>query len=133
MATLSTKANLIYKKLEPSEHDIQSAFFRWVRIAEKVHPVLCTMFAVPNAGKRGYKTAAMLIAEGLRKGVPDIIFPVARSGFAGLAIEFKKPGGKLSTEQKEFIPRLTSENWLVVVQTDSEEAIRIVKNYLGIT
>lgn len=123
---------MIYRKIEASEHDIQTAFFRWVRIAEKVHPVLGLMFAVPNAGKRGYKTAAMLIAEGLRKGVPDIIFPVARVGFAGMAIEFKKPGGKLTMDQKEFIPRLTAENWLVLVVTDSDAAIASVKNYLGI-
>lgn len=123
---------MIYRKLEPSEHDIQSTFFSWVRVAEKVYPVLGLMHAVPNAGKRGYKTAAMLIAEGLRKGVPDIMFPVARRGFTGLAIEFKKPGGKLSTEQKEYIEKLVKENWLVAVETDAEAAIKMVKNYLGI-
>lgn len=123
---------MIYKKLEASEHDIQAAFFRWVRIAEKQNPVLRLMFAVPNAGKRGYKTAAMMLAEGLRSGVPDMLLPVARGGFTGLAIEFKKPGGKLSDNQKEFIEMMVKENWLVVVMTDTEAAIRTVKDYLSI-
>lgn len=123
---------MIYRKLEASEHDIQSAFFRWVRLAEKINPALRLMFAVPNAGKRGYKTAAMMLAEGLRSGVPDMLLPVPRNGFTGLAIEFKKPGGKLSDNQKDFIDLLISENWLVVVMTDTEAAIRTVKDYLGI-
>lgn len=123
---------MIYRKLEASEHDIQSAFFKWVKLAEKTNPVLRLMFAVPNAGKRGYKTAAMMIAEGLRSGVPDMLLPVARGGFTGLAIEFKKPGGKLSENQKEFIDLLVKEGWLVVVMTDTEAAIRTVKDYLNI-
>lgn len=123
---------MIYRKLEASEHDIQSTFIRWVKIAEKVYPELGLLHAVPNAGKRGYKTAAMLIAEGLRKGIPDIMFPVAKHGFIGLAIEFKKPGGKCSKEQNEIIDLLTKNGWIVVVLTDAEVAIKTVKNYLGI-
>lgn len=124
---------MIYKKLNPLEHDIQAAFFRWVRLMEKTNPVLRLMFAVPNAGKRGYKTAARLIAEGLRSGVPDIIFPVPRGGFSGLAIEFKRKGNKPSPEQIEFIDNLLKEGWLVVVMFDSEDAIKTVKNYIQLT
>ena len=123
---------MLAKLINPSEHKIQSAFFAWVRLSEKRYPVLRLMFAVPNAGKRGYKTASMMIAEGLRKGVLDVIFPVARSGFNGLAIEFKKPGGKMTSEQIEYSEMLVNENWLVALITDSEEAIRTVKNYLNI-
>jgi hypothetical protein len=123
---------MTFTDLKLSEHQIQSAFFQWVRVAEKIHPRLKLMFAVPNAGKRGYKTAAMLIAEGLRKGVLDVLFPVASSGFNGLAIEFKKPGGVLTPEQEDFADALTGEGWLVVMMTDSHGAISLVKNYLGL-
>lgn len=116
-----------------SEHRIQSAFFQWVRVMEKTHPCLELMFAVPNAGKRSYKIAAMLKAEGMRTGVLDIIFPVARAGFNGLAIEFKKPNdGRLTEEQEKFAHALADEGWLVVTITDSDRAITLVKNYLGI-
>lgn len=127
---------MLAKSNQPSEHQIQTAFFKWVRLAEKVHPVLKLIFAVPNAGKRSYRTASMMISEGLRSGVCDVIVPVSRHGFCGLAIEFKVAGGdarkKLTENQDEFIAGLTKENWLVSVLTDSEEAIRIVKNYLDI-
>jgi hypothetical protein len=123
---------MLAKLITPSEHQIQSAFFAWVRLSEKKYPVLRLMFAVPNAGKRGYKTASMMVAEGLRKGVLDVMFPVARIGFNGLAIEFKKPGGKMTTEQAEYTEMLVNENWLAVVMTDTESAISTVKNYLNI-
>lgn len=90
------------------------------------------MVAIPNAAKRSYKIAAMLKAEGMRKGMLDVLFLVARKGFAGLAIEFKKVGGKLTPEQLEYIDLLQKENWFVMVLTDAEEAIRLVKNYLDI-
>lgn len=99
---------------------------------ETKYPELKLMFAVPNAGKRTFKVAAMMIAEGLRKGVLDILFPVARCGFIGLAIEFKKPGKGLTEEQADFAEMLVKEGWLVVVMTDADAAIRTVKNYIGI-
>lgn len=74
----------------------------------------------------------MMIAEGLRKGVLDVLFPVARCGFIGLAIEFKKPRKTMTPEQAEFADLLVQEGWLVVVHTDAEAAIKTVKNYLGI-
>src|SRR6267154_720893 len=120
------------RRLVPLEHDIQAAFFQWVKLAEKANPTLRLMFAVPNAGKRSYKTAAMMIAEGLRKGVPDMILPVPRNGFTGLAIEFKRPGETPRPEQLAYIALLVKEHWLVVVLTDSEAAIKTVKSYLGL-
>ncbi len=124
---------MIYKKKLPLEHDIQVAFFDWVRLAEKMHPALQLVFAVPNCAKRGYALAARMVKEGLRAGVPDVMLPVARQGFVGLAIEFKRTAStKPSDVQLEYIGKLVKENWLVVVLADSEAAIKTVKNYLGI-
>lgn len=114
------------------EHKIQKAFFDWIRATEEYFPVLKLMFAVPNAAKRSYKLAAMLKAEGLRKGVLDVIFPVSRQGFTGLAIEFKTPGKKLTPEQEEFAEMLKLEGWKTVVFTNPESAIDEVKRYAGI-
>lgn len=75
----------------------------------------------------------MLKAEGMLSGVPDIILPIARKGFNGLMIEFKKPvTGRLTGAQEIYIDLIVKENWLVVVMTDAQAAIDIVKNYLGI-
>lgn len=66
-------------------------------------------------------------------GVPDIVLPVARKGFNGLMIEFKKPKtGKLTPSQGDYIELIVKENWLVVVMTDAQAAIEVVKNYLGL-
>lgn len=125
---------MIYRKLEPSEHQIQAAFIKEIRLLEKRFPELGTMFAVPNAAKRSFKLAAMLKAEGMLGGVPDIVFPAPRMGFNGLMLEFKKPlTGKLTQAQKDYIALIVKENWMVVVVTDADEAIRIVKNYLRIS
>lgn len=123
---------MIYRKLDLSEHDIQKSFFDQIRLMEPKYPMLKLMLAVPNAAKRSYKLAAMLKAEGMRKGMLDVLFLVSRQGFAGLAIEFKKVGGKLTPEQTEYIDLLTKEHWLVVVETDAEAAIKTVKRYIGI-
>lgn len=75
----------------------------------------------------------MLKAEGMLSGVPDIILPVARKGFNGLMIEFKKPvTGRLTGSQQLYIDLVVKENWLVVVMTDAQAAIDTVKNYLAI-
>jgi hypothetical protein len=123
---------LIYRRLELSEHDIQKSFFDQIRLMETKYPVLKLMLAVPNAAKRSYKLAAMLKAEGMRKGMLDVLFLVPMKGFAGLAIEFKKVGGKLTPEQLTYIDLLTNAGWLVIVETSADAAMKVVKNYLGI-
>jgi hypothetical protein len=123
---------LIYRRLELSEHDIQKSFFDQIRLMEAKHPILKLMLAVPNAAKRSYKLAAMLKAEGMRKGMLDVLFLVPMKGFSGLAIEFKKVGGKLTPEQLDYIDLLTKAGWLVIVETSADSAMKVVKNYLGI-
>jgi hypothetical protein len=115
----------------PLEHDIQRAFFDWVRLAEGAEPRLKLMFAVPNGGLRSAKTAGMLKAEGVRAGVLDVLFPCASSGFRGLAIEFKRPGNTTTDAQDKFIGLLINEQWFVTVCTDTLTAINVVKDYLG--
>jgi hypothetical protein len=62
-------------------------------------------FAVPNGGLRNKVQAAKLKAEGVKPGVPDVFLPYPCGQYAGLWLEFKKPGfenrknGGLSTDQ----------------------------------
>ena len=114
----------------PKEHEIQAVFIRWVRLAEKTDWRLKLLFAVPNAGRRTRAEAAWMLAEGLRAGVPDIMLPYPSGPFCGLAIEFKVPGKPTSEKQDEYIDLLLDASWLVVICTDSEAAIRTVKNYM---
>lgn len=121
------------QKPVPLEHDIQSAFIEWVRLAEKTDWRLQLLFAVPNGGHRNVVTAVKLKREGVRAGVPDIMLPVACGPFLGLAIEFKRPKKPTTDEQDGYIDRLIDAGWMVVVCTEADAAIRTVKDYLGMT
>lgn len=134
LAALKDKAasqKPVRKKPVQAESKIQSAFIAWVRRAERTDWRLRTLFSVPNGGKRGARTAAMMRLEGQRPGMPDTMLPIRSGEYIGLAIEFKRPnGGVASTLQKEMMELLTQAGWRVVIHTDVAEAVDEVKNYL---
>jgi len=70
--------------MKQQEHNEQVAVFAWARWAEAQYPELALLFAVPNGGARNKVTAARLKAEGVKRGVLDIWFPVARGGWRRL-------------------------------------------------
>lgn len=72
-------------------------------------PELSWVFAIPNGGSRGdSKQSAMMVgammkAEGVKRGVSDLLVPIPRHGLSGLFIEMKRvDGGRESVEQKAF-------------------------------
>ena len=104
-----------------SEHDTQAAFFAWATY--KRFPGIDLLHATPIGGERHPAVAAKLKAEGVKAGVPDVSWPVARGGFIGLAIEFKNGDGNPTKEQRERIDRLQKEGWCVAVCWSWEEKI----------
>lgn len=70
----------------------------------------CKVFAVPNGGLRSKSEAARLKWVGVLAGVPDLclVCPSGRICF----IEVKRPGGRLSEEQKKFI------DWMISARVD---------------
>ena len=85
----------------PTEDQEQAAFVAWFRAT---WPEV-RIFAIPNGGRRAMKTAKMLKATGVLKGVPDLYVP----GW-NLWIEMKRAkGGKLSPEQKSMLAYLENE------------------------
>lgn len=120
------------KKLAHPEHDIQVAFFNWVAHYESRIPNLKLIHAIPNGGHRHGAVAAKMKAEGVRKGVLDVQWPVARGAFVGLDIEFKAPGASPSAEQRDRIDQLQKEGWLCVVCWSWEAAARVVLGYSGL-
>jgi hypothetical protein len=86
------------------EHAHQVALFQWADNVRRQHPELRWLHAVPNGGKRSPKTAARLKAEGVRRGVPDVLLDVPRAGYHGLRIELKRPGRySVTPEQREWL------------------------------
>lgn len=113
-----------------SEHLTQKAFFEW---AEYQHfPGIELMHAVPNGGQRSKATAGKLKAEGVKAGVLDVLWPVARGAFIGLAIEFKEGDGVPSREQRKRIDDMQIEGWCVAVCWTWEAAARTVSGYAGL-
>lgn len=72
--------------------------------------------------------------QGMPKGFPDISLPVYCYPWNGLYIELKREkGGVVSPEQKWWLKQLRDQGYRAVVAKGHEEAIAIIKNYLGIS
>jgi hypothetical protein len=112
-----------------SEHLSQKAFFEWATYQR--FPGIELMHAIPNGGERNAIVAAKLKAEGVKAGVPDVQWPVARGGFIGLAIEFKHGDGVPSKDQRARIDGLQREGWLVAVCWSWDAAARLLSGYAG--
>ena len=95
-----------------SEHDQQVAVVEYCDA--KGYPV----FAIPNGGMRHKRTAAMLKAEGVKAGVPDLFLPVPKGGYCGLFVEMKDVNGRK--------PRQSQMEWLLLLNArlDTFAAVR---------
>lgn len=116
----------------PTEHQEQCALFEWQEWMAKQMPELHLMHAIPNGGKRDIRTAAMLKAEGVKPGVPDIFLPVSRGGKHGLYIELKRrKGGTVSKAQEAWIRALTAQGFVCAVCHGAEEAKNEILAYMA--
>lgn len=116
----------------PTEHQEQCALFEWQEWMAKQMPELHLMHAIPNGGKRDIRTAAMLKAEGVKPGVPDIFLPVSRGGKHGLYIELKRrKGGVVSKEQEAWIRALMVQGYCCAVCHGWEAARDEILRYLA--
>jgi len=113
-----------------SESQEQQALFQWAAIAERQHPELRLLHAIPNSGKRHIVTAVRMKAEGQKAGVSDIFLPVARKGFHGLYIELKVKGGRLTEKQKEWIQLTILQGYMSIVCVGWEDAKMEIEGYL---
>jgi hypothetical protein len=132
------------KRFEPkSEHALQTQLVQWCRIMAK-GMVQNRFFAVPNgaflsgnASKRAY-LASKLKAEGMKPGIPDLIFWKGR--YVGLEsfpelpellwIELKNgKAGRLSPEQKEVHAALIGAGFTVLVIRTLEEGRNAITEF----
>ena len=110
----------------------QAALFELAALLETQCPGLELMFHVPNEGKRSVYSGAELKRAGLKKGVPDVMLPVARKGYHGLAIEMKAGKNKPTEEQKKWLMGLAGEGWLCYVCRGYEAAATVLGEYMDI-
>ena len=118
-------------KAVPTEHEDQVALFQWRDWAKSRHPELEAMFAIPNGILKNAAAHAKFKAEGFSPGLPDVMFPVSRHGFIGLAIEMKRiKGGKVSEDQRKWLALLQEHGWRCEVCKGFDAAKQVLEDYL---
>lgn len=88
------------------------------------------VFHIPNGGSRNKAEAAQLQAQGVKAGVPDLCIPVPRGTFAGLFIEMKTTGGRVSKAQQQWLTLLNHNGYLAVVCYGFDEARAVLDRYM---
>lgn len=115
-----------------SEHDEQVALFHWKEQMVGKYPELRTLYATPNAGKRSVRAGKYMVAEGLRKGVPDLCLPVPRGKYGALYIELKHGKNKPTESQNRWIKLLNQYGNKAVVAYEFEGARDEILAYLAL-
>ena len=115
--------------MKQEEHNEQVAVFAWAGREEARYPELALLFAVPNGGRRDKITGARLKAEGVKPGVPDIWWPVARGPYHGLVIELKADKGRPTPKQKAWLAALEAQGWKVMVCVGAAAAVQVIEWY----
>lgn len=119
-----------------TEHSQQAAFFCWIQ-QQQFDDRLRYAFAIPNGGERNVKVASRLKAEGVKAGVPDVFIPIPATIYAGMWLEFKRPGtenqrpGRLSTDQEKWRDFLISQHYFHKTVFNHLQAAESVLIYLG--
>jgi hypothetical protein len=116
----------------PLEHAEQVKLFAWANENTERYPALAWLFAVPNwFGVKTPIQGARAKAEGRKAGVPDVLFPVRRGPYVGLAVEMKSPGRTPTREQKLWLNQFKTQGWLTDVCYSFEEARDLLLAYLS--
>ena len=108
----------------PTEHAEQSSVVRYIR-ARGRH-----CFSVNNeaGGGRNFRLLNWKRQHGMMRGVPDLILIEPSNDGRHIAVEMKrKKGGRLSEDQIEVIKMFKASNWIVIVATGYDDAVRQLK------
>jgi len=131
-----TPEQVLGKSKTESSH--QQAFFCWLHNNKHLQPGFEFAYAVPNGGARSGREAARLVAEGVRRGVPDVVIPIPCGQQHGLYIEFKKPdlekamkGTVTNPDQIRYRDYLLSQNYGHFVAFHYLQAVQFTINYLS--
>lgn len=121
--------------LIPTEHQEQVAVIQWWEIyaaSRGIDPRL--LFAIPNGGARSKRTGAMLKAEGVRAGCPDLMLAMINATvhgitWPGMFIELKAEDGSVQATQREFAKLVRKAGYKVILAWGADEAIRAIRVY----
>jgi hypothetical protein len=132
LGAMRAKRSPSTKPAGPSEHQEQCAVIAWWRLAHSCYALPeWALAAIPNGGARDMITGARLKAEGVRRGMPDLLLASARGDYHGLFIELKVGSNKPSSEQIAFMDHLNHAGYRAVVHWSADDAIAEIKAYLS--
>lgn len=111
------------------EHRLQSQCVTWFRYQYPHFRLL--LFSVPNGGYRLPKTARDMKAEGMLKGVSDLILLVPNHSYHGLLIEMKTKTGQQRIEQKQFQQAAEAQGYKYTVIRSFDDFMETIKSYIN--
>lgn len=117
--------------LKAGEDTEQIGVIEWANWNRSRYPELELLFHVPNGGKRSAVEAARFKAMGVKAGVPDLILPVPRGGYAGLFIEMKYGKNKTTASQDWWLSQMIKQGYKATVCHSGIEATAVLENYLN--
>lgn len=119
------------------ESQLQRACVKWFDLQYPVYKQL--LFAIPNGGKRNVLEASIMQAEGVRAGVADMFFSIAKHrlfkgsvDYYGLYIEFKIGNNKQSAHQVLFQNFVEDERYKYIIIRSFDEFKALIESYLKI-
>jgi hypothetical protein len=106
-----------------------------IAVADYLRAKKALFTAVPHGGYRRPIEAAIMKAEGVVAGCPDLLIftrtvEMVNRGRVGIAIEMKRPkGGRVSQEQATWIASLQAYGWVAQVCNGAGEALELLKKW----
>lgn len=113
-----------------TEEQEQQAVMEWASYMAGRYPELSLLHHVPNGGSRNRLEAAKLKRMGVKAGVPDLVLPVPRGGYAGAYIEMKVGRNTTTEKQREWGKRLKEQGYYVKVCYSAREVEEVLEKYL---
>ena len=116
-------------KIHHRESDLQIRCVKWFRIT---YPEFAFLLEHPHNEGNGFNRLQQIIAnaEGVTKGVADLILHVPTQDFFSLAIEMKTKAGKQSYQQKVFQRYLEGAGGKYVICRSFDDFVEMVGHYL---
>ena len=111
------------------ESNLQKNCVKWF---SDTYPQLNDVFfAVPNGGARSVITGAILKAEGVKRGIADLLLLVPTRHYHGLCIEMKTAKGRQSIAQKHWQKAVTAQGYKYVICRNGRDFAMAIINYLS--
>jgi VRR-NUC domain-containing protein len=110
---------------------MQQTIIRWWGLACKGYKLPeFALIAFPNEGRRSPQAGRRMVAEGLRKGVTDLVLAVPTTHSSALWIELKTDTGRIRPEQRDFGIYL-ADRYTYRVCRSFDEARREIEQHLS--